>query len=273
MCLGVVQRVPQRVVCVLAVPLKAQEPCHVVDAGDPGGHFLARSADIGGEVVGGALHAVAQANDFDIGIIVDRPAGHRHRVCVLEQPGVRAERLDVVRYVEQHRDGAQSLEDTTRADRVRDRLVDAVPERHALVDLQVVADPDGREDVIGPVQRLLAVLRRRDAHAGAGVPSQSFRKGRDDVQPFPVDVHQEDIGIGQRGGGHDVLQQPPGEDDAARADDRYFGQVVFSVYGVGASGPVSECVSLRDPAPNPASSAGQALLHPREEAVDRPLLI
>ena len=55
----VCQRIPQSGVGVDSVVFEPQEPCHVVNAGHPARHLLARRADVVGEILRGVLHTVA----------------------------------------------------------------------------------------------------------------------------------------------------------------------------------------------------------------------
>ena len=80
---------------------------------------------------------------------------HRHRVGVVEQPGVGAELGHVGGDALHHRDGAQRAEDAADAQRVADRLPQAVPARDLEVDQRggIAADLDHVDHVIDAVER------------------------------------------------------------------------------------------------------------------------
>ena len=57
----------------------------MVDAADPVGKFIQRSAEVFGQIGSGALHTVADADIFDFCIVTHRPADYRQRVSVVDQ--------------------------------------------------------------------------------------------------------------------------------------------------------------------------------------------
>ena len=80
-----------------------------------------------GQVSGGARHAVAQARRSGCCVArLTRPAVHRHRVDVVQEDHIRAQLFHVAAHLQQHRDGAQAAHDAADAERVGDRLAQAV---------------------------------------------------------------------------------------------------------------------------------------------------
>ena len=112
---------------ILAVALEAQDPRLVVDARSQERDVLERHADVLGELARGVLDRVAEADHAPLWRAgVGRPAQHRHRVGVVEQPGVRAELGHVGGDSLHHRDRPQRPEDAADAERVADRLAESV---------------------------------------------------------------------------------------------------------------------------------------------------
>ena len=145
---------------ILAVALELEVEGHMVDAGAEVVDRFDRHADIARQLAGGVLHAVAQPDGLDLSGAVDRPAVHRHRVDVLQECHIGAELFHVAAHVQQHRDGAQPTEDPADAQRVGDRLAQAILLGNLKVDHRrglVAADLDHADRVIGTVERFAAV--------------------------------------------------------------------------------------------------------------------
>ena len=85
-----------------------------------------RHADVFSEDFGCPLHAVTQADRFYFAGAVDRPGINRHRVDVLQEGHIGADRFHVFADVEEDGDGAQSAHDAADAESVGDGLSDAV---------------------------------------------------------------------------------------------------------------------------------------------------
>ena len=236
----------------------------MIDAGHPRRDALPRRCDVVGQVRRRALNAVAQPDRLDGRRLADGPAGHGHGVGVLQQPGVGTDGLHVPADVQEHRDGAQRLEDAAGAHGIRHRLVDAVAQGDGVVDGWLVADPDRRDDVVGVVEGLRPVCGGVHGVGAAVVGGEPLGVSSHKVEPLLVDVHQGDVGSGQRRRLHHVLQEPPGEDDAAGADEGDLGQSctspeepIFarsspSLWRTPRRGPVG-----RSPAGDPRCSAGR----------------
>ncbi len=111
---------------------------------------------------------------LDVGLLQHRAGVDRHRVGVVEQPRVRAELLHLAAEADHHRDGPQAPEYAADAESVGDGLLEAVLLRHLEVGDGaglVEADLDGVDDVVGALERFLAV--RLSPMIFAGAPSLS----------------------------------------------------------------------------------------------------
>ncbi len=221
------QRVQARVQ-VRAPVLQTQQPRLVVDAGRPVGDLVVGDAEQVGEVADGPVHRVAQPHDTcqpgGLGEVLDV---HRHRVGVVEQPGVGAHLGDVLGERLQQREGAQRAEDAADAEGVADGLAQPVAGR----DLEVGtgglphADLDDVDDEVRVGERRAPLGVGGDPGPGAvAVPPGALV--RDElggaargVEPFGVDVVQGDVRAAQLGEGQQVGQEPLREHDAARADE------------------------------------------------------
>ena len=145
---------------VLAVQLEIEVPGLVIDAGAGVGHIVVARPDPAGQHAGGALHAVAQAGQAQIGLAGHGAAEHRHRVGVVQHGHIRlGVALDVASDIEHDRDRAQGAEDARHAARIADVHIHAI----FLGDFNIVAPDanpagqDGDQDEVGVLQRLLAV--------------------------------------------------------------------------------------------------------------------
>ncbi len=147
---------------VLAVVLALEEPRHVVDAGDPVVQFLPRDIDVFGDRLGGVGHAMTESDRLDLGRLRHRPADDRHRVGVVQQERVRTYVLHVAGDLEHRRDRSQSPEDAARAQRIADRLLDAVSlgDPDLVLERLAASDVDHVEDVVRALERLPTVGRR-----------------------------------------------------------------------------------------------------------------
>ena len=109
-----------------------------------------------------------------------RTRERRHRVGEVEHPRVGAHGLHVARDVDHDRDVAQRADDAARADRVTDRLLDAV----ALGDRDVAAHAlersggDADDDVVGTVERFALVRSCRSRGGRCPAPSPCARRAR-----------------------------------------------------------------------------------------------
>ena len=90
-------------------------------------HLFIRNAGVLCDQMAGSLDAMAQAHDRHFGY---SPAGgqhhHAHGIGVIKHDGGRAKLAHIAQNIEEHRDGAQTLEQPARSDSIADALVDAV---------------------------------------------------------------------------------------------------------------------------------------------------
>src|SRR5262245_56750517 len=148
---------------ILAVALEAEDEGLVIDAGTDEGHVFERHADKLGETSCRSLDGVAEPHDaIDRRSFIHGPAQHRHRVRVVEEPGVGALFVHDGGDSQHHRDRAQRAEDAADAERVTDRLPYAVSKRHVKVDQRRLVPPDldHVDDIVGALERGPPVERR-----------------------------------------------------------------------------------------------------------------
>ena len=220
----------------LAAVLEAVEERLVVDAGAEVRDLLDRHAAEAGDHLHRALHGVAQPDDVLLRRpLVDELADHRHRVRVVQEPRAGADLGHVVADAEHHGRGAQRADDAADAERVADRLADAVAGRDLVVAHRrgVAADLDAVDHVVGAVERLAAVERGGDLRLRAERLGDSVREQLCGLEPLRVDVVQRDLARGELGEREDVAEQVAGELDAARADERDLGHLVPNQPGRG----------------------------------------
>jgi hypothetical protein len=186
------------------------------------GDLLERDADQVAQVDHGPVHGVAQAEHLQgRRDRAEVPDVHRHRVGVVEQPGVRADLEHVAGQVTEEGEGAQATEHAADAEGVRDRLPDAEPFRDVEVGERgrVPADRHGVDHEVRAVERGAAVGARdhlgRRAVLPDGGPGDRLGQG----EPTRVEVVQHDPGGGQGGFRQQVAEQLPGELDRAGADE------------------------------------------------------
>ena len=195
----------------------------MVDARDEVLELRRRQPEIRRQLPRRVLHRVAEPDGADRAGLGDGPAQHRHRVDVVEQQRVRAELLEVAAHVEQHRDRPQAAHDPADADRVTDRLPQAVPLGNLEVDdgrRPVAADLERRDDVVGAVERRAPVERGLDGRRGAVCLGQPARDDLRCPQPLGVDVHErEGRRVAQLGQAQDVADEVAREHRGARSDE------------------------------------------------------
>ncbi len=187
---GAHHRLAQARVQILIAPAEAQEPGLMVDPGGQEGHLVVGHIEMAGQHPRRTLDAVAEADVLDPEA-VEQPAVHRHRVGVVDQDGIRAEGVHVGRDRLVGRGGAEETHDAARPERIPDRLIQAVLPGN--LDIQPVrlqpTDLEGDDDVVGPVERPLAVVGRLDDGRKAVVPHQRPRRRAGPLGRGEVDVH------------------------------------------------------------------------------------
>ena len=175
-----------------------------------------------GQLPRGVLHGVAEPDDLrGRRALVGDPAEHRHRVGVVEEPGARAHLGHVAADAEHHGRRPQRAEDAADAERVADRLAQAVAERHL-----VVADGGGVAADLHRVDHVVA--RPRARRAGRATPSRADagrgprRPGARAPRPSRAARHRCRAArsrVAEFGEGEDVADEVARELDAAGADE------------------------------------------------------
>jgi hypothetical protein len=146
---------------------------------------------------------------------------HRHRVGVVQEPGVGAQVRHVAGEGVQDGEGAQAPEDAADPDRVGDGLVETEAGR----DLEVAhgrlvhAHLDHVDDVVGAVERPPAIALGGDLGPRPHLVGGGLRDRLGCRQPLGIDVVQHHPGGGQLREGEHVAEKVAGEDDTARSDD------------------------------------------------------
>ncbi len=198
----------------------------MVDARGTVGDVAVRDAEVEGELVGGALHAVAQADGPDARGPVHGAAVDRHRVRVVQEPDVGAELLHLGAHVEHHRDRPEAAHDPADPERVGDGLAQA----ELLRDFEVgdgrglvATDLDHVDRVVSAVERGPPVGGRDDLRLRVECICDAAGDERGGLEPFGVDVEQRDLGVGELLVPEDVTEQVAREHSAARADEHDLG--------------------------------------------------
>src|SRR4029450_2244640 len=108
-----------------AARLEPQVEGEVIDPRGQVVDLVRGQAEVAGQLGGGVLHGVAQADGPYRAALGHRPADHRHRVDVVEQQGPGTQLLHVADRVEQDGDRPQAAHDPADPERVGDRLAQA----------------------------------------------------------------------------------------------------------------------------------------------------
>ena len=184
----------------LAIVLEAVQERLVVDPRAEVGDLLDGHAAEAGDHLHGALHRVAEPDDLRLRRpLVDELADHRHGVRVVEEPGARTDLRHVVADGEHHRRRAQRADDAADAERVADRLADAVAGGDLVVahGRRVPAHLDAVDHVVGALERLTAVERGRHLRLRAEHPGHPERELLRRAQALRIDVVQGDLALGE----------------------------------------------------------------------------
>jgi hypothetical protein len=198
----------------------AQHEGEVIDPGGLGLDLLPRHVHVLREGANRPVDRVAQANGRDRAGLGHSADQHRHGVRVVEEHGVGAHVLDVPDDAEDHRDGAQATQDAADIDGVVDRVLQAVAGRDVEVEVgrPGASHLDGVHHEIRAGQGGAAVEVAADRRAGAErlrAPAGHAHRG---LEPFAVDVVEDQLGVAQLGVREEVPEQVAGELDAPRAD-------------------------------------------------------
>ena len=167
----------------------------MVDASGDVVDLLDRHADVVRHLLGGALHAVAEADGLDLGRSIDGRGDHRHRVDVVQEGDIGTQLGHVATHVQEDRDGAQRAHDPADAERVGDGLAQTVLLRNLEVDHGagfVAGDLEHRDGVVRAIERGATVERRLDGRMDAQRLSDAAGDDLRGAQPLRVDVMQRD---------------------------------------------------------------------------------
>ncbi|OPZ10311.1 MAG: hypothetical protein BWZ10_02411 [candidate division BRC1 bacterium ADurb.BinA364] len=213
-----------------------QQPAHMVDAGGlplqlvhPVLVFVEHARGVE-QSPGADLDRMAQADILDAAGLLERHAQQRHRIGVIQKPGVGADGLDVPREIEHHGNGAKAAENPSDAQRVGDGLAQAVFLGNLEVDhgaRLVAADLNGVDDEIGVAQRrpahLDSVIGGDFRAAFVDVFVQRLKHHRRFLEPLGVDIVERELAVAQGGSQQTVAHDVLGEDRAAGPHEGDFG--------------------------------------------------
>ena len=188
------------------------------------GDLVHRRADPLGEHVRRALHAVAQAGHFDVGVGLHGLAKHRHGVRVVQKHRVGAIFFNVGANVEHQRNIAQRAENAGHAAGVANVDIHAVFLRNFdIVAPHVnVAVEHRAEHAIGAGERFGAAERGRHLRGLARSVHNLLHAAANALEPVGVDIHQRDLGILKRRKREQIAHHVAREREAACADKRKF---------------------------------------------------
>ncbi len=205
---------------VLAANRHGENPGQVVDPRDLELDLLRGGPEEFGDLAADAVDLVAETDGLDGGVLGDRPGQGGHRVGEVEQPGIWADTLHRPGQFEHDGDVAEGAGHAARADRVTDRLDDAV----AGGDLDIVAHRlqaagrDRHDDEVGIAQGGLLVGFDLNREIGPSLGDDAFAQVTHDRRCIRVDVVEDDR-AGEAGGEGDILEEDRGPVVAAAADD------------------------------------------------------
>ena len=174
------------------------------------------------------MQAVAQGKALEPGgIALQADAVHGRGVDVVDHPGVRAERLDVAGAFQDDGELAHSAEDAARPDGVAGAHADAVFYRDVAVDAPKVDRPVGKAEhhKVGPAQHVPAPGGRLQRQVHSGVGDHHLCQPGQFLDPFLVGIDEGQRAFVQVWGVDHLPDGLPAEEQAARADDDYFGML------------------------------------------------
>ena len=214
--------------------LEAQIERHMVDAGAVEVDLFDRNAQVDSEFVRRMLHAVAQTDGLDRGAAaIERPGDHGHRVGVIDVQRTVSALLDVAHHLLHDGDRAQRAHDAADAQRIGDRLFDAILARDVEVDdggRAVPTDLNRIDDVTRAFKGLAAVGGCRNRRRGTDRRGDPVRNHLGQCQTLFVDIVQGNLAPGQFRERENVPEQVTCEYDAAGADQRNFERSVGTLH-------------------------------------------
>ena len=181
-----------------------------------------------------ALNRMAEPDRPDGSAAEHRAGQHRHRIGIVEEPGVRADFLHVTGKIHHHRNGAESAENAADAERVRNRLTQPVFFRNFKVDHGgglITADLNGIHHEISPLESFLPIgdteMRRDLRTPSVDIPVERREHLFRFDKPLPADVVKRDVGIFQSLSAHAVAKHVFCKYRAARSHEGDFCHSVF----------------------------------------------
>ncbi|OQA87503.1 MAG: hypothetical protein BWY31_00671 [Lentisphaerae bacterium ADurb.Bin242] len=225
-----------------AVPCQFEKPRHVIDSGNLRAVTEVRGVNsfavmlfivVHPEGVQQRFHAdldrMAEADGLDGSSAEHRAGEHRHRIGVVQEPGVRADFLHVVRKVQHDGNRPEGAEDAADAEGVGDGLAQPVFFRDLEVDHGrglIAAHLNGIDHEMGSLESFLPVGRAQvsgDLRASLiDVFIQVLQNGQGFLQAVRIDVVQRDFGILKRFPAHAISKHVLGENSAARSHESDF---------------------------------------------------
>ena len=154
----VLQLFPEQGINIFAVPLQFQKPGHVVNPRHPVRNLIFGDTHIPGQFGGRALHAVAQTDILDSGVIADSPGDNRHRIGIIHQPGIRADFFHIAADFQNGRNMTRCVKYSTGPESITDTLVNPVFRGNLAVGMGPLRSSDRycHKDIIGAFQRFTA---------------------------------------------------------------------------------------------------------------------
>ena len=205
--------------------LDLKQECHMVDARDlflDG--TLRLESDFLEKSVRADLNAMAKTYGLNGGVSLHKSGEDRHGVGVVEEESLGANLSHILSKIIENGDGAESAEDTTDAEGIRDGLTETVLLRNLKVDngAGIVAADLDRVNYEGRVtESVLAFCDTEVLLDGRAVFVNILVEGADHYVRFlkscGVDIVKSDLGIPERRSHHNVAEHVLGKNSTARA--------------------------------------------------------
>ncbi len=176
-----------------AVAGHAPRPRQVVQPEDLGTQLLARVSGERRDGLHGPVGSVADPDRPGEPGIAERLGHHPGRVGEAVEPRVRAGAVEQLRVAEDGRDVPKAHREPAGAGGLLPE--DPVPQGDALVQdpAALPADADRRDDVVGAVEGGSRIGRGLETDRASGLADLIAHEGREQLEPFAVDVHQDQL--------------------------------------------------------------------------------
>ena len=168
------------------------------------------------------LHRMAQPHRLDRTATKHRTGQHRHRIGVVQKPGVRRNLFDVVRKIQHHRNRPKRPENPPDPERIRNRLPQTELLRNFKINHRrrfISANLNRVDHEIRPAQRFLPRLNPemgRDGRPAIHIVVDRVENELRLPEPFAIDVVQRKMRTLQRLTAHAVPEHVPGKHRTAR---------------------------------------------------------